>query len=244
MQIQYKIGWGLPCLLLLGLAAARPAAAAATLIGPVTPYTSFSDSPFSGLSFSYFTLIRFSTLTSGTTLTNYQGVTASAGNVDGPGGDIDSVDGGANGENGHSFFSDNGAAGITFSFSSAALGQLPTAAGIAWTDGDGPITFQAFGPTGASLGSLVDTTGLRFSSGGDGDPSNYRFFGVTDPTGISAISISNSGGGIEVDHLQYGLLSPAGVPGSAAVPEPSSLVLSLFSLPCLWALARRVRRRG
>ncbi len=62
-------------------------------------------------------------------------------------------------------------------------------------------------------------------------------FGATDPLGISAIHVSNSSGGIEVDHLQYGLES-VGVP---LVPEPETYALMLAGLG---AVARMARRRG
>jgi uncharacterized repeat protein (TIGR01451 family) len=55
------------------------------------------------------------------------------------------------------------------------------------------------GPVSIADGSNAGTTG------------EDRFFGVTNVGGISAIKISNSSGGIEVDHLQYGLYT---VPGA------------------------------
>jgi PEP-CTERM motif-containing protein len=197
--------------------------ARAGLIGPVLPYTSFADSPFNGVSFTYFHLETFEegSLTA-------PGVSASAGTVLGPGSLIDSVDGGGN--NGHSFFSGDGLAGITFTFDPNVLGQLPTHAGIAWTDGELAVHFSAKDSQGNSLGTIDDSSGHGFS-GGDGDPSNYRFFGAIDPNGISSITISNDSGGIEVDHLQYGL---------ASVPEPGSLSLLALGLTGVgWLQSRR-----
>jgi hypothetical protein len=202
------------------------ATAHAALIGPVMPYFGFSDSPFFGKSFSYFQLDTFE----GGAIT--PGFTASAGGPIPPGPLVDSVDGGGSG--GWSWFSGCGACGVTFTFDAGVLGKLPTSVGIVWTDGDGPNrTFEAFDEHGASLGTIIDSTQKFFSTGGDDDPANYRFFGVTNPGGISSIFIANDGGGIEVDHLQYG----------ANVPEPAAWAMMLIGLGGLGAMARARRMR-
>jgi hypothetical protein len=191
-------------------------------------YDGFDDSPLNGLSFTSFHLIKMTNLPSGFPMTA-PGANASAGVVIGPGGEVDSVDG----ENaGHSLFSGNGAAGITFTFDQTVLGALPTAAGIAWTDGVRLIHFSAVDANGNSLGQINDNTCCDFNSG-DGNPANYRLFYVLDPVGIKSITISNDSGGIEVDHLQYGLLA------STAVPEPGSVLL-VGSALC--AICLRMRR--
>jgi hypothetical protein len=137
-----------------------------------------------------------------------------------PGPFIDSVEG--PGDLGHSWFSSNGAAGITFTFNKAVLGHLPTDAGIVWTDGDAPNrTFKAYDQNGVLLGTIVDSTQKFFSTGGDGDPSNYRFFGATNAGGISSIFIANDSGGIEVDDLQFGFLS-------SNIPESSTWAMVLL----------------
>lgn len=180
---------------------------AGSVFGPIKPYTSFSDSPFSGQSFNYFHLETFEegALTA-------PGVTASTGLVLGPGALIDSVDGGGNA--GHSFFSADGNAGITFTFDAGVLGHLPTEAAIAWTDGGGPNrTFMAFDASNNLIGTIIDPSPSFFDSG-DGNPANYRLFGAIDAGGISSIFISNSSGGIEVDHLQYGFRSAVSDAGS------------------------------
>jgi len=192
--------------------------AQAGMIGPVLPYFGLSQSPFNGLPFSYFHLETFEegALTA-------PGVTASTGMVSPPSGLTDSVEG--PGPLGHSFFAGNGAAGITFTFDAAVLGHLPTHVGIVWTDGDGPNrTFKAFDASNALIGTIIDPTQKFFSTGGDGDTSNYRFFGATDPAGISSIFIANDGGGIEVDDLQYGLSS---------IPEPGTLALTILPMGIL-----------
>jgi hypothetical protein len=167
-------------------------------------------------------------------LLNTPGVIASVGAPIGPGGLADSVDAddGAidgSGTNGHSFFAGSGFAGITFTFDAAQLGgSLPTGAGIVWTDGAGSTLFEAFGPGGASLGTIGPVSCADGTFGGT--TAEDRFFGVVDPAGISAIKISNTSGGIEVDHLQYG-----------AVPVPEATLL--LPVAGLFVITRR-RARG
>jgi hypothetical protein len=217
------------------LAACVPSAQASSVFGPIIPYESFSDSPFNGLSFTYFHLIKMSDLPDGPF--SATGVTISPAFpstvVIGPGFAVDSVDG----ENaGHSLFSGNGAAGITFTFDKTILGALPTDVGIAWTDGVRLIHFSAIDGNGNSLGQIDDNTCCDFNSG-DGNPANYRLFYAIDPAGISSIHISNDGGGIEVDHLQYGLAATSGV------PEPSTIMLTLLGVGALFTryASRRLR---
>ena len=173
------------------------------LLGP-TEYLSQADSPFtsSGVQGSFF-LEDFEDGSLDT-----PGVTASAGTVVPPGFEslIDSVDGDdgsidGSGLGGHSFFSSPGAAGITFSFDADVLGALPSYVGIVWTDGAGTTTFEAFDAAGNSLGAIGPVSIADGShSGTTGDD---RLFSVVHEGGVSAIWISNTAGGIEVDHLQY-----------------------------------------
>ncbi len=215
----------------VGLLLATPAGAA-TIYGP-SPYLCFdaasapagcgtADSPFKALGLTDFSLENFEDH-----LFNVPGVAASAGGVtsvvfgSGSHDSVDADDGAIDGSGllGDSFFSGNGSAGITFTFS----GTLPTHAGLVWTDGSGTISFSASGPGGA----LAACTVTNFSVPGvvpdgsfNGETGEDRFFGCSDPGGISSIFISNTGGGIEIDHLQYGRLGP-----SSAVPEPATLLL-------------------
>jgi hypothetical protein len=208
---------------LLG-AAASIAGLSSAYAGPLgpTPYLSFAASPFSGGTFSYFNLETFED-----GLLNTPGVTASAGGVTsvvfGPTAhdSVDADDGVIDGSglSGDSYFSGSGAAGISFTFNAGVLGALPDSVGIVWTDGDGTTTFQAFDAANVLLGTIgpvaIATPGSFF-----GQTDEDRFFGFTNSGGISRIFISNTSGGIEVDHLQYGLTSSG--PG---LPEPATLAL-------------------
>lgn len=204
-----------------------PAGAYAGILPIVHPYLSFADSPFSGQTFSYFHLETFEEPGAPTV----PGVTYTpGGSVVGPGAAIDSVDGGGN--NGHSLFYGCGSCGITFTFNAAALGgNLPTSAGIVWTDGLLKIHFQAYDQSNNLIGSIVDST-LGDYSNGDGNPQHYRFFGATNAGGISSIFISNDGGGIEVDHLQFGFQP-------SAVPVPTAIWLFGSAVAGLIGFARR-----
>jgi hypothetical protein len=208
-------------------------AAAATLIGP-TPYLSAADSPFVPGSFSQFYL---EDLEGGQV--NTLGLTAT-----GPGicvsntacfvgsGLIDSVGNGGNPNVGHSLFA-NGT--ITLTFDAVALGALPTAAGLVWTDGNNPITFEAFDQNGVSLGTL---TGNHADGPFTGGTAEDRFYGATNAGGISKLVISNPPG-IEIDHIQYGVGS-AVIPGG--VPEPTSWALMILGLGSVGAAMRNRRR--
>lgn len=146
------------------------------------------------------------------------GISATGGGIAGPAGNTDSVDADdgvidGSGLNARSWFiGDQGnTASLTFTFG----GDLPTAAGIVWTDGlpQHQVSFEAFGPGMVSLGE-IGPFGLAdaFTAGSTAED---RFFGVRDLDGILAIRVTNDNafGGLEVDHVQYGV---------AAVPEPAS----------------------
>jgi PEP-CTERM motif len=236
-----KLVGGLAVVVCLALAQVGPASAGS--FGP-SPYLSFNDSPFVPLlpSFSYFFLDTFENH-----LLSTPGVTAVGGQVTSTvpfsGTIIDSVraDGGpstpcpqASAPNPcDSFFGGNGAAGITFLFDANALGGLPTHVGLVWTDGVGErVTLTVGGPNGF-LGTVTGTNlgDGNFFGGTDED----RFFGWSDPAGILTITMTDPGGGIEVDHLQYGRLAPT------AVPEPGTIVLLGAGVA---ALTLRRGRRG
>lgn len=220
----------------IAAAVAMPQAASAQLLGP-TPYLSSADSPFTGGSFTYFHLETFEDGT-----LNTPGVAASAGAPLGPGGNTDSVDAddGAtdgSGTGGNSFFSGGGSTGITFTFNAGTLGALPTHVGIVWTDGSGGITFEAFDAGGISLGTVP---GNHADGSFSGTTAEDRFYGVINAGGVSSIRILNASGGIEVDHLQYGLLTSNGV----VAPEAGTLLLAAALLPLAGVAIARHRRRG
>lgn len=222
------------------------AAHAIVVAGPVfygpTAYLQASDSPFTGTLFTYFHNETFE----GGALSK-PGVTASAGFAAGPSALSDSVDADDGaidgfGTAGRSWYSGNTAGSMSFTFSGAVLGALPTHAGIVWTDvGEvtsgsryvGGVTFEAFDANGASLGSIGPSTLGEF--GASGETAEDRFFGVYNPGGVSRITISmNNSVDWEVDHLQYGSTAP--------IPEPETYALMLAGLGLVgWAARRRAR---
>jgi hypothetical protein len=227
-------------------------AAAGTILGP-SPYLCFdtatapagcggSDSPFKNLSFGYFSLETFEDH-----LFNVPGVTASAGGVTsvvfGPSihDSVDADDGVIDGSGllGDDFFSGSAGTGVTFTFNAGILGSLPTHVGIVWTDGGGnaTVTFQAR-DTGGNL--LCNTSSpLGNSSSNNGETDEDRFFGCIDNGGIASMFISDSGGGgIELDHLQYG-----GISTRVGVPAPETLTLFGLGLAASAALTAWRRRR-
>lgn len=209
----------------LALSAFALPASAATTFGP-TPYTGFGDSPFATQTFSWFYLEDFQD-----GLVNTMGL-SSDGNVfvGAPGSLVDSVE---FTPNGGSAFSGSGSTGLTFSFDAAVLGALPTHSGVVWTDGAGTITFEAFDALGASLGKV---TGNHADGDIAGTTGEDRFYGVFNQAGISRIRITNTSGGIEADHVQYGFQIPS-APG--AVPEPSTWVMMILGFGIVGGALRR-----
>ena len=129
-----------------------------------------------------------------------------------------------------SWFASDGNNGVQFTYQGT--GPLPTAFGLVWTDGAGTISFSAIGADGQSLGGF-SASGVPDGSFG-GTTGEDRFFGVQFADGIRSIKISNSAGGIEVDHIQYGQM--------AAVPEPASYAMLLAGLGLIGAMTRRTLR--
>ncbi len=202
------------------------------------PGAGMSISPFSGLDFSYFHLETFED-----GLLDTPGVTVNDGLVFSSPSFTDSVDADdgiidGNGQSGRSFLTVDGLTGLRFDFDQLILGTLPTHVGLVWTDGStfNDLTFEAFDGNGLSLGTLVEL-GV-----GDGDFSGGTaedlFFGATNQSGISAITITSiassgsTGIGIEVDHLQYGRI----------VPEPNSSAIFTLLMSSV-VFRRRTRRR-
>ncbi|MFI4950996.1 MAG: PEPxxWA-CTERM sorting domain-containing protein, partial [Caulobacterales bacterium] len=103
-----------------------------------------------------------------------------------------------------------------------------------WTDGNNPITFEAFDQNGVSLGTIVGNHADGSFTGGTAED---RFYGATNAGGISKLVISNPPG-IEIDHIQYGV----GAAATGGVPEPASWALMVLGFGGLGA-AMRARRR-
>lgn len=166
------------------------------------------------------------------------GLTASAGSrigvgtFDGARDSVDGDDGAINGSGvtGSSWFSGSGSTGVQFTYTGS---DLPTAFGLVWTDGAGSITFKAFDGSDTLLFSQT-FTGIPDGSFG-GTTAEDRFFGLTFDGGIKSIFISNSGGGIEVDHVQYGTMF------AAPVPEPDTWALLMAGLGLIGFAVRRSR---
>lgn len=199
-------------------------AQALTLYGP-SPYLSYADSPFFGDA--TIVLEDFE----GAATPGYTG--AAPGSVI-SGSLVDSVE---NGTSGRSWYSD-GSNTITFAFTSV---NLPTRAGIVWTDvgftgtppdGFGDVKFEVYDALGALAG------GNGGSGLGDGafagGKSEDRFFGAYLAGGISKIVITMPDStDWEVDHLQFG----------APVPEPGTWALMGVGLLAVGASVARKRRR-
>jgi len=206
-----------------------PAALAQTFLGP-SPYLSQADSPFdlSGLGSTAFLddLEDFRL--------NVPGAHSCSGQIIGPSDATDSVDADDGvidglGKAGHSYFAQPPAVLVTFDKDQ--LGALPTFAGLVWTDGtiDCSIAFEAFDAGGASLGTIKqDHAGDNSISGTTAED---RFCGVEFAGGISAILMSNSGDGIEIDHIQYGGLPPQHFPECYPDCDEDG-ALSLFDFLC------------
>jgi hypothetical protein len=205
---------------------------AQTFLNP-TPYLSKADSPFVGLGCFYLESFEDAVM-------NTPGLSADQGGVTsvifGPSGhdSVDADDGAIDGSGslGDSFFNPIGSNGVKFSFDPGALGTLPTRAGLVWTDGGGMATFEAFDAGGALLGSIGPVA--IGDAGSSGETAEDRFFGVVFSGGISAIRISNTSGGLEVDHVQYGL--SAALPANETVrlgspPNPAALLKGVSGQP-------------
>ena len=102
------------------------------------------------------------------------------------------------------------AGAFTIDFDENVLGALPTHVGLVWTDGGSGVlvTFEAFSASGSSLGSLSSPAGDPTD---DGATVEDVFFGWSEPTGISAVRVSQASGSPEIDHLQYGGPQPEGL---------------------------------
>jgi hypothetical protein len=208
-------------------------AMAVTTYGP-SSYQQFSDSPFDGMGFSeYFHLEDLEDgafNTPGVTLN----VPTGTWRIDAPGEFTDSVDGDdgvldGNGQGGQSIEVLQGNT-IQFTFDDAALGLLPTHAGIVWTD-----TFPAPDDVTVRIydDAMTVVSSLTAQQLGDkvykGETEEDTFFGFKYLGGIKMIELEQAGdNNFEVDHLQYG-----------AVPEPASMLALGAGLAALAARRKK-----
>ncbi len=168
------------------------------------PYT--CDSPFDGVDFPLYhylenfedhTLNTPGVTASSTTTSFNAGYVTLVDSVDCDDGKIDGTCASCD-----ALFSGTGAIDVTFD--AHVLGALPTHVGLVWTDGGYSCDVTVTGYDAA------DTLIYTQTVSGIGDNSNYgetaedRFFGIVHYAGVKRIHLANTGGGIEIDHLQYG----------------------------------------
>lgn len=172
------------------------------LLGP-SRYVRREDSPFlPNIGFSYFHLENFEDHKLDT-----PGITISNGDLSSNLYDaelfdsVDADDGSVDGKttNGDSWWA-SGKISISFNPIKLRPRRYPTHVGLVWTDGGGTITFEAFDAQGELLGSR---SGNHADGSHTGGTAEDRFYGVIYKGGISKVTIDN-GGGIEIDHIQYG----------------------------------------
>ncbi|MHC5004901.1 MAG: hypothetical protein ACYTJ0_17465 [Planctomycetota bacterium] len=121
---------------------------------------------------------------------------------------------------------------LTLTFDANDLGgHLPTRVGFAWTDGhpDALVVFEAFDAANNSLGSISTTLGDAYNSG---QTPEDRFFGIAFNGGIARIEIFHEFGGMEIDHLQYGM-------AGSLIPLPPAAALGFAGLGLIAYRRRR-----
>jgi hypothetical protein len=178
--------------------------------GAIDPvgYRSFTDSPFNGRTFgSYFHLEDYedgALSTPGVTASSPSLSSSFAGFEDSVDGDDGAVNGTCLKAGGARCNAAFAGGSITYTFSPELPGGLPTHVGIVWTDGGvgADVTFEAFDAQDALLARRT-ATALGDNSN-TGTVEEDRFFGIVAPGGVRRIVVSNTSGGTEVDHLQYG----------------------------------------
>jgi hypothetical protein len=129
----------------------------------------------------------------------------------------------------YSLFRDNSGNSLTLTFAPV-QGRLPTHAGFVLTDGsnDNKTAVEAFDALNQSLGTVESAN--QFAANGQ-DATNNRFFGFSNPQGISKLTITSSPQpkknpppGFEIDHIQYGFDPVTGNAAPTADAGPDQLV--------------------
>lgn len=210
--------------------------ATAQELGP-TPYLSFADSPFNPASFDWFYLedVEDGAINTPGLIVTGPGECISGTSCFVNSGLIDSVGNGGDGNVGHSIWA-NGS--LTITFDQNVLGSLPTAAGLVWTDGVNPITFQAFDQNGNPIGPPI--IGMHADGSFTGGTDEDRFYGALNPGGISMLTISDPSG-IEIDHVQYGGFFAA---VNGLLPEPGTWATMLLGFGAIGCALRRRKARA
>jgi hypothetical protein len=189
------------CVFAVSAASAVAGVSGPSYSGP-TPYLSLDDSPLEapGLGVCYEDFEDGSFDIPGAT--GNGGVVANSGIIDSVDADDGLIDGSGNG--GSSYFSGSGAAGITIDFDPNRNEGLPRNVGIVWTDGGGGalVTFEAFDKDGEPILKGVWGPFVHADLSNSGETAEDRYYGAFHSDGISKIRISNTSGGIEVDHVQ------------------------------------------
>jgi hypothetical protein len=187
-----------PALIAVLLSTVTQAGVPSPFITP-QPYVHFDDSPFSVLHGFDFCLETFEDGT-----LDVPGMTAN-GTVMGPSDLTDSVDIDdgmidGSGLGGHSYFSGGGS--ITLTFPEGRTNGYPTKLMVAWTDGGPatPVKFEAFDADGQSYGTTDSVLHADLSN--SGETAEDRSYALQVAGGISKVTISNTSGGIEIDHVQ------------------------------------------
>jgi hypothetical protein len=108
-----------------------------------------------------------------------------------------------------SFVNAQGGPGVSIEFDPD---HLPQFAGLAWTDGNGFVAFEAFGAGGCLIGKLGPFSpdgGFVMPKYHTGQTMEDQLFWAVDVEGISKIHLwGGNDGAIETDHLQYGRFAP------------------------------------
>lgn len=187
----------------------------------VTSYLSEADSPFAGLAASYSYLENFedgALNTPGAAGTGFNQVAPPSAQTDSVDGDDGAIDG--LGTAGRSLYITSHE--VEFTFDAGVLGNLPTFAGIAWTDvgattvgtplGYGVVEVRFYDSADQLIGEFIS---LGLGDGNvNGGTEEDRFIGYAGPSAVARMTVTmDNSTDWEVDHLQYGFIPGPGAAG-------------------------------